>query len=68
VKTGTHPAWYSEARVVCLCGNTFTVGSTKPELRVEICGRCHPHYTGEQRTLIDTEGRVERLKRRYKLK
>ena len=68
MKTGVHPVWYPEATVTCLCGNTFSVGATKPELHVEICGRCHPFYTGDQRTLIDTEGRVERLKRRYKLK
>ena len=68
MKAKIHPAWHPEARVVCLCGNTFTVGSTKQELRVEVCGRCHPQYTGERGALVDTEGRVERLKRRYKLK
>ncbi|MSP78535.1 MAG: 50S ribosomal protein L31 [Dehalococcoidia bacterium] len=68
MKEKIHPAWYPEATITCLCGNTFTVGSTKPELRVEICGRCHPLYTGAERTIVDTEGRVERLKRRYKLK
>ncbi len=51
----------------CVCGNTFTTGSTKAELRVEICNRCHPYFTGEQR-IVDTEGRVERIKRRYNLK
>ncbi|MSQ12180.1 MAG: 50S ribosomal protein L31 [Dehalococcoidia bacterium] len=68
MKTGIHPTWYPQASVTCQCGNAFTLGSTKAELRVEICGRCHPHYTGEHRGLIDTEGRVERLKRKYKLK
>lgn len=61
-----HPEWYPDARLVCVCGNSFTVGSVKQELRVEICGTCHPFYTGEQR-IVDTEGRVERLKRRYGL-
>ena len=55
------------AQVVCAsCGNTFTVGSTKPQLRTEVCSRCHPFFTGEQR-LVDTAGRVERFRRRYKL-
>ncbi len=54
------------AQVVCACGNTFTTGSTKPQLRTEVCSRCHPFFTGEQR-LVDTAGRVERFRRRYKL-
>lgn len=67
MKPQIHPAWYPEAKVTCLCGNTFTVGSTKPDLRVEICSRCHPFFTGEQR-IVDSEGRVERFKRRFKVK
>jgi len=66
MKPKIHPQYYHNARVVCSCGNTFITGSTKPELRVELCGRCHPFFTGEQR-IVDTEGRVERLKRRFKL-
>ena len=66
MKAKIHPAWYPNAQVVCICGNTFTTGSTKPLLRVETCSRCHPYHTGEQR-IMDTEGRVERLKRKYKL-
>ncbi|MDE2899781.1 MAG: 50S ribosomal protein L31 [Chloroflexota bacterium] len=67
MKTAIHPQWHAEATVHCVCGNTFTTGSTKAELRVEICNRCHPYFTGEQR-IVDTEGRVERIKRRYNLK
>ncbi|MDE2801441.1 MAG: 50S ribosomal protein L31 [Chloroflexota bacterium] len=67
MKTAIHPQWHAEAIVHCVCGNTFTTGSTKAELRVEICNRCHPYFTGEQR-IVDTEGRVERIKRRYNLK
>ena len=67
MKPNIHPQYYPEAQVVCSCGNTFTTGATKPSLRVEVCHRCHPFFTGEQR-IIDTEGRVERLKRRYSLK
>ncbi len=62
-----HPKYYENAKVSCLCGNTFTAGSTKPEIRVEVCGKCHPFYTGEQR-IVDSMGRVERFKKRYKMK
>ena len=66
MKPTIHPEYFPEARVTCSCGRTFTTGSTKPELRVELCNQCHPFYTGEQR-IVDTEGRVERIKRRFKL-
>jgi large subunit ribosomal protein L31 len=66
MKTGIHPQYHANAVVTCSCGSTFTTGSTKPQLRVELCNRCHPFYTGEQR-IVDTEGRVERLKRRFGL-
>ena len=52
--------------MTCSCGNTFTTGATKAQIKVEICSVCHPFYTGEQR-IVDTEGRVERLKRRFNL-
>jgi large subunit ribosomal protein L31 len=67
VKTKIHPKYYDDAKVTCVCGNTFTVGSTKQELRVEVCSRCHPFYTGEQR-IRDTMGRVERFRKRYRIK
>jgi large subunit ribosomal protein L31 len=64
MKDGIHPKWYPEARVVCLaCGNTFTTGSTRPQLNVDVCSNCHPFYTGEQR-IVDTEGRVDRFYKR----
>ena len=66
MKTDIHPQYYEEAQVVCSCGHSYTTGSTKPELKVEICSECHPFFTGEQR-IVDTEGRVERLKRRFQL-
>ena len=66
MKSKIHPRYYNEAQVRCACGNTFTTGSTKESIQVETCNQCHPFYTGEQR-IVDTEGRVERLKRRYKL-
>jgi large subunit ribosomal protein L31 len=67
VKQKIHPKYYPEAKVICSCGNTFTVGSTKAVLKVELCSKCHPFFTGEQR-IVDTAGQVERFKRRFKLK
>lgn len=67
MKDKIHPKFYEDAKVTCLCGNTFTTGSTKQEIRVEVCGKCHPFYTGEQR-IVDSMGRVERFKKRYNLK
>ncbi len=66
MKTGIHPKYHAEAVVTCSCGDSYTTGSTKPKLHVEICSQCHPFFTGEQR-IVDTEGRVERLKRRFRL-
>jgi len=62
-----HPEYYPDAKVICSCGNTFTTGSTKKTLRVELCSKCHPFFTGEQK-IVDTAGRVERFKRKYKIK
>lgn len=67
MKTKIHPKYYDDAKVTCLCGNTFTVGSTSSEIKVEACSKCHPFYTGKQR-IVDTTGRVERFKKRYKIK
>ena len=65
MKSGIHPQ-YVEATVVCACGNTFTVGSTQPQMRVDVCSNCHPFYTGQQR-ILDTAGRVERFRKRFNL-
>ncbi|TEU04187.1 MAG: 50S ribosomal protein L31 [Dehalococcoidia bacterium] len=65
MKKNIHPE-YMEAQVACSCGNTFTTGSTKPVLKVELCSKCHPFFTGERR-IVDTARRVERFKRRYKM-
>ncbi len=67
MKDKIHPKYFNDARVVCACGNIFNTGSTKKELKVEVCSQCHPFYTGERRVL-DTTGRVERFKKRYKVK
>ncbi|MBI4032989.1 MAG: 50S ribosomal protein L31 [Candidatus Blackburnbacteria bacterium] len=61
MKAQIHPTWYPEAKVSCACGNTFTVGSTVPEIHVEVCSRCHPFYTGKTR-YIDTAGRVDKFR------
>lgn len=63
MKTTGHPTWYQEAQVVCACGNMFTIGSTKSEVRVEVCSRCHPFFTGETR-FLDSMGRVERFQKK----
>ena len=65
MKDKIHPQYYTDAQVVCACGNTFTAGSTKKIMKVEMCSKCHPFFTGERR-VMDTAGRVERFKRRYK--
>jgi len=63
MKKDIHPKYYPKAKVKCACGNSFTVGSTAPEINIEICSKCHPFYTGKDK-IIDTAGRVERFKKR----
>ena len=65
MKEGTHPK-YGKAIVRCVCGETFETGSTKSELKVDICSKCHPFFTGKQ-TLVDTGGRVDKFKKRYNI-
>ena len=65
MKKEIHPN-FEAATVTCSCGNVFLTAATKGALRVEICSRCHPFYTGQQR-VVDTEGRIERLRRRFKM-
>ncbi|MEK7590407.1 MAG: 50S ribosomal protein L31 [Patescibacteria group bacterium] len=63
MKPDIHPQYFEKASVKCACGNTFTIGATKPEINVEICSKCHPFYTGKEK-IIDTAGKVERFKAR----
>lgn len=63
MKEKIHPE-YHETIVKCACGETFTTGSTKKELRVDICSNCHPFFTGKQK-LVDTGGRVEKFNKKY---
>lgn len=58
-----HPEYFPKAKVQCACGNSFTVGDTKKEINVEICSKCHPFYTGEEK-LLDVAGRLEKFKTR----
>ncbi len=67
MKEKIHPQYYDNCQVTCSCGNVFTVGTTQPTLKVEVCSKCHPFFSGEQR-IVDTAGQVERFKRRYKIK
>jgi large subunit ribosomal protein L31 len=64
MKQDIHPN-YVEAKIKCACGAEFRVMSTKPEFHVGICAKCHPFFTGKQK-LMDTEGRVDRFRRKYK--
>jgi large subunit ribosomal protein L31 len=63
MKDNIHPQ-YQQAPVKCHCGNTFTTGSTKAEIRVEICSACHPFYTGQQK-VAQARGRIDKFNRKY---
>ena len=63
MKKDIHPTYYNEVKVKCACGNEFSLGSTKKEIRTEICSACHPFYTGKEK-LVDTAGRVDKFKKR----
>ncbi len=65
MKQGIHPTYYHDCRVTCACGNTFLTGSTAKSVRVDVCAKCHPFYTGQQR-IIDTGGQVERFLKRQR--
>jgi large subunit ribosomal protein L31 len=66
MKKGIHPQWYPDATVTCACGESYTIGMSKPDLSVEICSSCHPFYTGEMK-YVDTLGRVERFQKKQKM-
>jgi large subunit ribosomal protein L31 len=60
MKQDIHPTYYPDAQVICACGNTWTTGSTRQVIRTDVCSKCHPFFTGEQR-IVDTEGQVDRF-------
>ena len=64
MKEGIHPTYYPDAKIICACGAVHNIGSTKKEIHVEVCSKCHPFYTG-QRRIVDTAGRVERFVKKY---
>ena len=65
MKQGIHPE-FKEAKVICGCGHTFMTGSVKEELRVDVCSKCHPFFTGEEK-LVDAAGKVEKFKKKYNM-
>lgn len=65
MKSGIHPQYFTEAQVVCSCGNMFTVGSTQENIHIELCNKCHPFYTGQQK-FVDTASRIEKFETKKK--
>lgn len=63
MKMNIHPQFFEEAQVICVCGNRFTTGSTKEIIHVELCNKCHPFYTGEQR-FVDTASRIQKFQKK----
>lgn len=68
MKKGLHPEYFQDAEIVCACGNTIKLGSTKKKMKVEVCSACHPFYTGTLKSAVDTGGRVRRFKEKYGIK
>jgi len=69
MKQGIHPTYYEDAKVTCAsCGNTWTTGSTQKEIRVEICSKCHPFFSGESARMIDIEGQVDRFYKKLQVR
>jgi len=67
MKQGIHPTYYEDATVVCACGNTWKTGSTKKLIHTDVCSKCHPFFTGEQR-IVDTEGQVDRFYKKLQVR
>lgn len=65
MKKNTHPKYYKDATVICACGNTFPTGATVETIKVELCSKCHPFYTGKQR-IVDTENLVKKFEAKQK--
>ena len=65
MKTDTHPTYYDDTKVTCACGVSFVTGSTQKEIRIEVCSKCHPAYTGKMK-FVDTKGRVEKFQEKQK--
>ena len=67
VKEGAHPNYHEDTVIKCACGAVFETGSTKKDVHVEICSKCHPFFTGKQK-FVDTGGRVEKFRKKFGLK
>jgi len=67
MKNNIHPTYYTDAQVICSCGNTWTTGSTKKVIRTDVCSKCHPFFTGEQR-IVDAEGQVDRFYKKLQVR
>ena len=67
MKKGIHPTYYTDAQVICSCGNTWTTGSTQKLIRTDVCSKCHPFFTGEQR-IVDKEGQVDRFYKKLQVR
>ena len=66
MKANIHPQYFDQAQVICACGNRFTMGATLEEIRVELCNKCHPFYTGEQR-FVDSASRIQKFKQKQNI-
>ena len=65
MKKGIHPEYHENAIISCACGAKLEVGATVPNMRVEVCSKCHPFYTGAKTRLMEKGGRVERFRKKY---
>ncbi|MDO8620748.1 MAG: 50S ribosomal protein L31 [Candidatus Levybacteria bacterium] len=66
MKTAIHPKYFESAQVICVCGNKFTIGSTKELIHVELCNKCHPFYTGEQR-FVDSASKIQKFQQKQEV-
>lgn len=66
MKANIHPQYFENAQVICVCGNRFTVGSTQETIHIELCNKCHPFYTGEQR-FVDTASRIQKFQQKQQV-
>lgn len=66
MKANIHPTYYDDAKIICSCGNTFTTGATVPEIHVELCSKCHPFYTGQQK-FVDTASRIDKFRKKVEI-
>jgi large subunit ribosomal protein L31 len=66
MKASIHPHYNDKAQVICVCGNRFTVGSTSDTIHIELCNKCHPFYTGEQK-FVDSASRIQKFETRKKV-